>query len=341
MRRARRARRATGGRVEARLDAASRGDDASTSARSRSSTQPACAACSLARQRCAERGETLVLRRSSTAVRRLLRLAGVSSLFASPVEGDAADRATTVPSRALDADRSLDQDAAQTAPLRRDRRRLAHDAVGRRVHGEDERHVVAGQPERRRQAQDTGEGAGAAVERDEAGARQREARRGAPDLASCGRSGSSVPLTRQAQRRARRRRVAGRAGDDEGAAAARRLRRSARRRWSATPGRGRRPPGRGRSSGARRRRTAATRPSTPARTTPRRARRGSCRCSRTAATSSALTCHSVTPVTWAANDRRRQGVVEVADLAVEQVAVAVRADELVDQVDVARRPRAS
>ena len=46
----------------------------------------------LARQRLAERGETLVLRRSSTAVRRLFRLAGVSSLFAqgrTPSTGDA------------------------------------------------------------------------------------------------------------------------------------------------------------------------------------------------------------------------------------------------------------
>ena len=39
----------------------------------------------IARQRLADRGATLVLRRSSSAVRRLFRLAGVSRLFA-PIE---------------------------------------------------------------------------------------------------------------------------------------------------------------------------------------------------------------------------------------------------------------
>jgi len=39
----------------------------------------------IARQQLADRGATLVLRRSSSAVRRLFRLAGVSSLFA-PIE---------------------------------------------------------------------------------------------------------------------------------------------------------------------------------------------------------------------------------------------------------------
>ena len=65
----------------------------------------------LARQRCAERGEALVLRRTSTAVRRLLRLAGVSGLFA--LSADAAHGV------GAPAHRPARQDADQTAPDRR------------------------------------------------------------------------------------------------------------------------------------------------------------------------------------------------------------------------------
>ena len=118
----------------------------------RSSTPPACAACSLARQR---------LRRARRDARPAPQQHGRAPA-APPGRREQ-------PVRAVGRRRGRRLAVQTRTPVQTRTRApaLAHDAVGHAVDGEHERHVVAGQPERRRQDQRTGEGARATVERDE------------------------------------------------------------------------------------------------------------------------------------------------------------------------------